>query len=232
MELVAQTRAFRHDAGGDVEQELASQKNVQNPFRKYSLWTCGFYYLIYQGVEGKSQKPSHILCSTKTNTRPASLTDWIVVFLIRARHVDATTAASASSVFWLGMTLGRYTLSAVSDRIGLRLAVSCYIAVAVGAQIFLIILVQLSGILVVLGIGGYFLAPLFPSGILVLASQTEPRDRVSIVASVIAMGQVGGAVVPFGLGLLATHVGIEYLLHVTLGLSAILFMLWAAVTRV
>lgn len=130
------------------------------------------------------------------------------------------------------MAIGRYTLGAVSDRIGMRMAVSGYILAAMGAQIFLIFLDRLSGILGMLGVCGFFLAPSFPSGILLLASQTEPHDRVRVVAGVIAMGQVGGAAVPFGLGLLATHVGIEYLLHVTLGLSVVLLLLWMAVTRI
>lgn len=154
-----------------------------------------------------------------------------MVYLIRSRHLDAATAASASSVFWLGMALGRYALGAVSERIGMRMAVSGYIVAAMGAQIFLTSLVQLNGILVMLGVCGFFLAPLFPSGIVVLVSQTEPRDHVSIVAGAIAMGQLGGAIVPFGLGLLATNVGIEYLLHVTLGLSVVLVMLWTAIPR-
>lgn len=52
------------------------------------------------------------------------------------------------------------------------------------------------------------------------------------MAGAIAMGQLGGAIVPFGLGVLATHVGIEYLLHVTLGLSVVLFVLWMIFTRI
>jgi fucose permease len=171
-------------------------------------------------------------CLSSADTEPASFTDWIVVFLIRTHHVDAATAASASSVFWLGMAVGRYALGVVSERIGMRMAVSGYIVAAMGAQVSLIFLSKLSGILVMLAVCGFFLAPLLPSGIVVLASQTEPPDRISIVAGAIAMGQAGGAIVPFGLGLLATHVGIEYLLHVTLGLTVVLLMLWTTISRI
>jgi fucose permease len=169
-------------------------------------------------------------CLSSADTEPASFTDWIVVFLIRTHHVDAATAASASSVFWLGMAVGRYALGVVSERIGMRMAVSGYIVAAMGAQVSLIFLSKLSGVLVMLAV--FFLAPLFPSGIVVLASQTEPPDRISIVAGAIAMGQAGGAIVPFGLGLLATRVGIEYLLHVTLGLTVVLLMLWTTISRI
>jgi fucose permease len=153
-----------------------------------------------------------------------------VLFLIRTRHVDAATAASASSIFWIGMAFGRYALGTVSERIVMRTAVSSYFVAAMGTQTSLIFLSQLNGMLDVLGICGFSLAPLFPSGIVVLASQTEPRDRIRTLAGAIAMGQVGGAIVLFGLGLLATHVGIEYLLHVTLGLSMILFILWTTLS--
>jgi fucose permease len=195
---------------------------------------CGFVVSFTWSTKASrvSRRYSHIFWLSPADAKPASFTDWIVVFLIRTRHIDAATATSASSVFWLGMALGRYALGAVSEHVGMRMAVSGYIVAAMGAQLSLIFLSGLSGMLVMLAVCGFFLAPLFPSGILVLASQTEPRDRVRIVAGAIAMGQVGGAMVPFGLGLLATHVGIEYLLHVTLGLSVVLCMLWTTMARI
>lgn len=129
------------------------------------------------------------------------------------------------------MAIGRYALGAVSERMGLRSAVALYILAAGCAQFVLVAIDQVTVILVVLGVCGFFLAPLFPSGIVLLVSRTPPQDRVGMVAAVIAMGQIGGAVVPFGMGLLATHLGIQYLLHVTLGLSVALLVLWAIVSR-
>jgi fucose permease len=129
------------------------------------------------------------------------------------------------------MAIGRYALGAVTERVGLRTSVSSYIAAACGAQLGLMILKQIPGTLAVLGVCGFFLAPLFPSGIVMLSTRTAPDDRTKIVAAVIALGQIGGAVVPYGLGLLATHLGSQYLLHVTLGLSVVLLGLWAAISR-
>ena len=90
---------------------------------------------------------------------------------------------------------------------------------------------QIPGTLAVLGVCGFFLAPLFPSGIVMLSARTPLEDRTRVVAAVIAMGQLGGAIVPYGLGLLATHLGTQYLLHVTLSLSVVLLGLWAATSR-
>ena len=91
---------------------------------------------------------------------------------------------------------------------------------------------QIPGTLAVLGICGFFLAPLFPSGIVMLSNRTLAENRTRIIAAVIALGQIGGALIPYGLGLLATHLGTQYLLHVTLGLSVLLLGIWAAISRV
>lgn len=130
------------------------------------------------------------------------------------------------------MAIGRYALGAVTERVGLRIAVSCYIIVACCIQFLLMTLNQITGTLAILGVCGVFLAPLFPSGIVMLSIRTPLQDRTKIVAAVIAMGQIGGAVVPYGMGLLATHLGTQYLLHVTLTLSIGLLGLWTATSRI
>ena len=153
------------------------------------------------------------------------------MFLVRTRHADTATAASASSIFWLGMAIGRYALGPVTERVGLHISVSSYIVVACCAQLGLMTLNQIPGTLAVLGVCGFFLAPLFPSGIVMLSTRTPPQNRTQVVAAVIALGQIGGAVVPYGLGLLATHLGTQFLLHVPLGLSVLLLMIWAVISR-
>lgn len=129
------------------------------------------------------------------------------------------------------MAIGRYALGPVTERVGLHTSVSSYIVVACCAQLGLMVLNQISGTLVVLGLCGFFLAPLFPSGIVMLSTRAPVGNRTQDVAAVIALGQIGGAVVPYGLGLLATHIGTQYLLHVTLGLSILLLGIWAVISR-
>lgn len=205
------------------------ETKTESLFRDHTLWICGIYYLVYQGIEGKSYLRKRRLCA---DARPASFTDWIVLFLIRTRHADPATAAYASSIFWFGMAVGRYASGAFTEWIGLRTAVSTYILVACCAQFLLMAIDRITAILVMLGLCGFFLAPLFPSGIVMLSSRTTQKDRTRMVAALIAMGQVGGAIVPFGMGVLATHLGTQYLLHVTLSLSIVLLGLWAAISRI
>jgi fucose permease len=130
------------------------------------------------------------------------------------------------------MAIGRYALGAVTERVGLRVSVSSYIIAACCAQLGLMLLKQIPETLTLLGVCGFFLAPLFPSGIVMLSTRTPPENRTQVVAAVIALGQIGGAIVPYGLELLATHIGTQYLLHVTLSLSIVLLGLWAAISRV
>jgi fucose permease len=129
------------------------------------------------------------------------------------------------------MAIGRYALGPLTERVGLHTSVSGYIVVACCAQSILMISSQVPATLAVLGVCGFFLAPSFPSGIVLLSSRTPPKDRTRVVAAVIALGQIGGAIVPYGLGLLATHLGTQYLLHVTLSLSVVLLGLWTMVSR-
>ncbi|GAB7331546.1 hypothetical protein MBLNU13_g02937t2 [Cladosporium sp. NU13] len=214
VELSAQTWAFRNDRGtGNIQDTSNRNFKIRSLLRNSSLWLCGAYFLVYQGIE-------------------ASLNDWIVLFLVRTRHADTATAASASSVFWLGEALGRYALGAVTEYVGLHISVSSYIIIACCAQIILMSLRQIPATLAVLGVCGFFLAPLFPSGIVMLSTRTPPENRTRIIAAAIALGQIGGALVPYGLGLLATHLGTQYLFHVTLGLSILLLGTWAAISRV
>jgi fucose permease len=129
------------------------------------------------------------------------------------------------------MAIGRYALGVVTERFGLCASVWSYIVAACCAQLGLMILKQIPGTLAVLGVCGFFLAPLFPSGIVMLSTRTPSGNRTQVVAAVIALGQIGGAIVPYGLGILATHLGTRYLLHVTLSLSIVLSGLWAAISR-
>ena len=144
----------------------------------------------------------------------------------RTRHVDTTVAGFATSAFWIGMTLGRYTLGSISDKFGVHRSVAMYIAISIGLQIGLNVLSQTTITLLLIGINGFFLAPVFPSGIIVLVSRTEPRNQIAVVAVAIAFGQIGAAVAPLGIGFMASSVGIGYLLEVILGLTVAMLSVW------
>ena len=131
---------------------------------------CALFFFLYQGVE-------------------AVFTDWIVVYMRRVRHIDPTTAGLSSSIFWGGMALGRYSLGPVSDRFGVHITVAIYIVIAIAFQIGLGIVEDATATLVVLGLNGFMVAPLYPSGVVVLVSRLPKRSQLTAVAVAMGLGQ-------------------------------------------
>ena len=150
----------------------------------------------------------------------------------RIRHLAPESSSIAASSFWFGMAIGRLLLGFVTESFGLRGSVTAYILLSTIAQILfrqITASTQLSFLL--LGLNGFFCGPLFPSGILLLATKLPKQSHVGAVAAAAAMGQVGGAVAPLGIGLLADKFGIGHLLDVVLMLSAVMLVIWVVFSR-
>jgi fucose permease len=153
-------------------------------------WVCAAYLLTYAGTE-------------------LAISDWIVVYMLRARHASAYLASVCSSGFWIGMALGRLGLGYVTDRIGVRRATVVYILCAMASDLLFAAIDVPAASVVLMALLGFFCGPLFPSAIVQL-NLLLPRDlHVPAVSLVASFGQVGGALLPFGLGALAQKVGIQ-----------------------
>lgn len=85
--------------------------------------------------------------------------------------------------------------------------------------------------MILLAANGFFVAPLFPSGIVLLVSRLAPQVHMRAVALLIALGQVGAAVAPLAVGFMADSLGIRHLFEVVCGLSATMLVLWMVFTR-
>jgi fucose permease len=107
----------------------------------------------------------------------------------RVRHIDPTTAGLSSSIFWGGMALGRYSLGPVSDRFGVHITVAVYIVIAIFFQIGLGIVEDATATLIILGLNGFMVAPLYPSGVVVLVSRLPLRSQLTAVAVAMGLGQ-------------------------------------------
>lgn len=175
--------------------------------------------------------------SGSTNTVPNPLTwlgcftDWIAVFMQRARHVDPTTSSLATSMYWIGMASGRFILGPISQYIGVRIAVAGYIIALMILQVLFRFLRSVTASLLLLAGSGLFCGPMFPSAILLLSSKLSQRAQVGAVAAVSALGQVGAGIAPFAVGLIADNLGIKHLLSVILGLAASALLVWTVFAR-
>ncbi|KAJ1323346.1 MFS transporter FHS family glucose/mannose:H+ symporter [Microdochium nivale] len=159
-------------------------------------WICAAFLLVEVGTE-------------------SAVSGWIVLYLLRARHTAPALAAAGSSAFWIGQTVGRLTLGPVTDRYGLRRAVTVYLLAVVASSTAFALLslgpgsegarVSSVGLVALMGV---FCGPLFPSAIVQLTSALPREMHVGAVTYVAMIGQVGGALLPVGIGLLIQGLGI------------------------
>ena len=68
-------------------------------------WLAALFLLGYVGIE-------------------VGLGGWIVTFMIRVRHGGRFASGMVSTGFWLGLTVGRFSLGFVTPRIGEKLAIA------------------------------------------------------------------------------------------------------------
>lgn len=197
VELLLLLAAFRsgtadkyQPAPRDEHGDGQGQVSVVEILKHRVVWACAAYLLLYVGFE-------------------SAISGWIVVFMARQRGASQFLARLSSSGFWSGMSVGRLILGAVADRYGVKRAVIVYHGVATGLVLLFIAVrgAVFSALLVVcLGIA---CGPLFPSAIVYLVMRLPGELHVIAVSSVCSMGQIGGALLPALIGLVADSVGMQ-----------------------
>jgi fucose permease len=187
-------------------------KPSTNIFSYRATWICAAYLLVYVGTE-------------------AAISGWIVSFMIRARHASPYLASIYSSGFWVGMAVGRFLLGGITDRIGVRRTTAAYLACAIILQLLFVVVDSLTGSGVLITMIGFLCGPLFPSCIVQLAHLLPREVYVAAVSSVASVGQVGAALLPFGLGALSQWLGIEVFGSIITTQFMICLLLWMLIPR-
>lgn len=185
----------------------------QSLFHNRTIWLSIIFYIVYQGVE-------------------ASLTDWLVIYLRRTRDVSTSTASMATSFLWIGIAVGRYALGPVTERFGLRTAVTAYIVCAIFFQIALLWISDLTAFLGLVFAVGFSISTVFPSGIVLLVNNigVPAEKQTTVVAVAIAAGQVGAAIAPVGIGFLSAKLGMGRFLDIILGFAVAILVAWSALS--
>ncbi len=149
---------------------------------------------------------------------------WASSYLVEYRGVDAETAAMFASLFYLGITFGRFLNGFVADRLGDKLLVRLGVIVVLMGIVLLGIpvgnnAVALAG-LVVIGVGG---APIYPSIIHATPINFGAENSQSIVGIQMASAYVGSTFMPPLFGAIAgsSHIG-AYPIY--LGVFAVLML--------
>jgi len=151
---------------------------------------------------------------------------WIVTFLDQLRG-GGPSAGYVSSGFWGGITVGRFILWPVTDRIGKSRAIYVYGALAIGFELIVWRVPDLITNAVAVAMVGLVLGPLYPI-VMNISAEVLPRwilaGSIGFIASI---GQMGSAIFPFLTGLLATHYGVAVLQPLVIGLLAFMMANWA-----
>lgn len=151
---------------------------------------------------------------------------WASSYLVQHREIDAETAAMFASLFYLGITFGRFLSGFVADRLGDRRLIRLGTLTALAGIILVLLplpihLPALAG-LIIIGLG---CAPVYPSIIHSTPDNFGAENSQAIIGVQMASAYLGSTFMPPLFGLLATHVSIGlYPVYLLLFGGLMLFM--------
>lgn len=212
IDAVALCTAFRGDTASVYRQshqseELDNKVDHRAILKFPATWWCAAYFLADVGVE-------------------TAISGWVVSFMLRSRAATPYLAGLSSSGFWAGMAVGRLVLGPLTDRIGVRKATAFYFALAILVETLFAILPYPVISVVLMIVLGFVMGPLFPSGVIVLTQLLPKEYHVAAVSFVASLGQVGGALLPFGIGAVVEGLGIGVFRFAILVQSVLAMILW------
>lgn len=134
---------------------------------------------------------------------------WASSYLVQHRGIDAETAAMFASLFYLGITFGRFLCGFVADKLGDNrlIHIGTLTAIAGAALILLPLPINLPALggLIIIGLG---CAPIYPSIIHSTPANFGAENSQAIIGVQMASAYLGSTFMPPLFGLLATHVSI------------------------
>jgi len=161
-----------------------------------------------QALKIKGVKPILVtffaLCSLEST---AGL--WASSYLVEFRGIDSETAAKFASLFFLGITFGRFLCGFISDIIGDKLLIRFGIIIIICGVVMVGIpdgssIAALAG-LVIIGLG---CAPVYPAIIHSTPSNFGPENSQAIIGIQMASAYVGSTFMPLVFGGIADNINI------------------------
>ncbi|HLI06801.1 MAG TPA: MFS transporter [Ktedonobacteraceae bacterium] len=214
--LLGLTTFFRLPADAAPTQEgvPTGKENVLTATLKLPIvWVTAIFLLVYVGIE-------------------VSLGNWTYTFLLEARQQGTVAAGWIVSGFWLGFTLGRFTLQAMAEKLGIGTKTLMYACmVGLGFGLLLVWLIPL-GAIAAIGFCflGFSIAPIYPLTVSIAPKLVPARLAPSTIGLLVSVSIIGLALFPWIAGILAQFVGIWTLLPYTLALTIIMLAFWQYLT--
>lgn len=151
--------------------------------------------------------------------------------MLRSRSATPYLAGLSSSGFWAGMAVGRLVLGPLTDKFGVRKATALYFMIAILVETLFAAIPSASVSVMLMVVLGFLMGPLFPSGVIVLTQLLPKELHVAAVSFVASLGQVGGALLPFGIGAVVEGLGIGVFRFAILVQSILAMLLWIVFSR-
>ncbi|MGL5080301.1 MAG: MFS transporter [Microcoleaceae cyanobacterium] len=162
-------------------------ENLQQSLRTPAILLTGLLLLVYVGVE-------------------AAIGNWAYTVQSVARNMPELLAGYSVSAYWLGLTVGRFSLSYFLGRLGAIRTISLSLCLL---MIGLVAWWRLPNLWISLPLIGFALAPIFPTTIWLIPKRVPSALVPAAVSFATSAGSFGAAVVPTGLGWLASWAGLE-----------------------
>ena len=173
------------------------------------VWWGSLFLLLYVGIE-------------------VSLGNWSYSFLIEGRHQQAFLSSLTVSGYWLGLTLGRFTLSNLAERLGMSnvgLIYGCMAGIIIGVLIIWLLPFEVAAAIGFCFIG-FSLGPIYPTTVALMPKLVSNRLVSSAIGFLVSLSILGIAVFPWLAGVLAQSVGIWSLLPYTVVLTVLMLVFW------
>ena len=205
----------RDGARGEIGDQTAPARHgmLRTILRDRAVLLAAAFLAVYVGLE-------------------VSTGNWAYTYLVDERGSGALAAGWAVSAYWLGLTVGRFVISPLANRVGVssaRTMLGCLVAVVVVT----LLTWAAPGAAVAGGFAalGFFLGPLFPTAMAMVPTMTEPSLVPTAIGVMNGVSVIGGAALPWLAGAIAEGVGIGVLLGYVAVLGVAQLVLWqAAVT--
>lgn len=142
-------------------------------------------------------------CSLETTTGL-----WASSYLVLHKGLQAETAAKWASLFYLGITLGRFICGFITDRLGDKTMVRLGQGVALLGVVFLLLPLGNTVTLVGLMLIGLGCAPIYPSLLHETPVNFGAHNSQAIMGMQMACAYVGSSFMPPIFGFLAEHINV------------------------
>ncbi|KXS16687.1 MFS general substrate transporter [Gonapodya prolifera JEL478] len=207
----AKSKESSDSPASQVLVELSSSQKYLSAIRKRHVWVGTVFLFVYVGCE-------------------VSIGQWIFTFLSAYRPAPLSTLGPLVSLFWSGLVISRILFVPLTHRLGQYRSPYLYMVMSlIGiALVWAFNSIPVNGLgLLLAGLGQ---GPLFPTAIAVVADEitNHKLDHLmsASLALVVAGGNVGGAFVPWVVGLLAQSAGVWTIAPICLALNVAMAVCW------